>query len=62
MMNVSTIRAVVRAKFVKPDITVREQAAIAGASPSATHRLNKRCQKMGSATYRESCQTWLLNM
>ncbi|RUO45614.1 IS21 family transposase [Idiomarina aquatica] len=46
MMNVSTIRAVVRAKFVKPDITVREQAAFAGASPSATHRLNKRCQKL----------------
>lgn len=46
MMNVSTIRAAVRAKFVKPTITVREQAAFAGASPTSTHRLNKRCQKL----------------
>lgn len=46
MMNVSTIRNIVRAKFVKPDITIRDQAAITGASPSATFRLNKRCNKL----------------
>jgi len=45
MIQVNTIRAVVRAKFVKPAITVREQAKFAGASPSATYRLNKRCVK-----------------
>jgi hypothetical protein len=31
---------------VKPDITIRDQAAIAGASPSATFRPNKRCKKL----------------
>jgi transposase len=45
MMQVNTIRALVRAKFVKPDITVREQARFAGASTSGTHRLNKKCEK-----------------
>jgi hypothetical protein len=47
MMPVTTIRAAVRAKFVMPHITVREQARIAGASPSATHRINKRCERYG---------------
>jgi len=45
MMQVNTIRAIVRAKFVMPDITVREQSRFAGASSSATHRMNKRCEK-----------------
>jgi len=45
MMQVNTIRAIVRTKFIKPDITVRQQAKFAGASPSATHRINKKCQK-----------------
>jgi len=45
MMQVNIIRAIVRAKFVKPDISVREQAKFAGASPSATYRINKKCQK-----------------
>lgn len=45
MMPVNTIRAVVRAKFVMPHITVREQARVAGASSSATQRLNKRCER-----------------
>lgn len=44
-MQVNTIRAIVRAKFVMPDITVREQSRFAGASSSATHRMNKRCEK-----------------
>lgn len=47
MMPVTTIRAAVRARFVMPHITVREQARIAGASPSATHRINKRCERYG---------------
>jgi transposase len=45
MMQVNTIRAIVRAKFVKPDISVRVQAKFAGASSSATHRMNKKCEK-----------------
>jgi len=46
-MPMNIIRAAVRVRFVKPDVVIREQARLVGASPSATHRINKRCERYG---------------
>lgn len=45
MLSPNQIRAGIRAKYVLPHITVRQQAGMAMASPSSMMRLNKRCEK-----------------
>ncbi|WP_348731330.1 IS21 family transposase [Rheinheimera texasensis] len=45
MLSPNQIRAGIRAKFVLPYISIRQQAGLALASPSSMVRLNKRCEK-----------------
>jgi transposase len=45
MLPINTIRAAIRVQFVQPDMSVRLQAKLVGASHTSIIRLGKRCEK-----------------
>jgi transposase len=45
MLNINNIRKAIRIKYLRPDISSREQAKLADASHQSMLRINKRCER-----------------